>query len=227
MGALRRLVQLLRVAQQHQIRPRMGDGQHVGERHLRGLVDEEDVDATLRFGPGPEPGRAGRDLAAAGERSEHRRVGLCHSKTFVIAVCRVGRQAADFLNRPQVDPILLCRCQHAVKQIPDHFVAVGADAHARAVLHQAADHARGRVCFACARRPLDRQQAEAGLARDALRRVRGGLACPPQGLPARARGAGAREGRRAALNGPSARMPLPATCRPTRTRASFCASVRM
>ncbi len=55
---LLRLLELLRVAEQHERPAGLGDGQRVGERHLPGLVDEEDVDALEHLLARPEPGRA-------------------------------------------------------------------------------------------------------------------------------------------------------------------------
>src|SRR5205823_11041178 len=68
MAPLRRLVQLPRIAQQHQVLGGMRNGEYVGERHLRGLVDEEDVHSVLSLIAGPKPGRATRDAMAGPER---------------------------------------------------------------------------------------------------------------------------------------------------------------
>ena len=49
MGALQRLVQLLRIAEQHDDRGRLRHGDGVRERHLARLVDDERVDGRLEF----------------------------------------------------------------------------------------------------------------------------------------------------------------------------------
>ena len=60
MGALRRLGQLLGVAEQDEVSRRAGDGRHVGERHLPRLVDEQDVECAVELLAGEEP-RCARD----------------------------------------------------------------------------------------------------------------------------------------------------------------------
>ena len=73
---LLRLLELLRIAEQHEAPRRLRDGEHVRERHLAGLVDEENVDApaTLREPRAtrcrrrrePARRRAGRDIVVVG-----------------------------------------------------------------------------------------------------------------------------------------------------------------
>src|SRR4051794_34216209 len=58
MATLYRLFELPRIPQQHNTLCGLGDSQHVGERHLRGFVDEEYVDAARGVGSCPEPGRS-------------------------------------------------------------------------------------------------------------------------------------------------------------------------
>jgi hypothetical protein len=43
MAALHRLVELLRIANQHHRLRRLRHREHIGERHLRSLIDEQDV----------------------------------------------------------------------------------------------------------------------------------------------------------------------------------------
>ena len=75
MAALQRLPQLLRIAQQHEAFRGLGDRQHVGERELPGLVDEQHVHGLEKLLARPQPGRSGGDLRRARlERAEGRPV---------------------------------------------------------------------------------------------------------------------------------------------------------
>lgn len=65
-GALRRLGQLLRVAQEDDVVRRRAHGHQVGERHLPGLVDHEHVDGADHGVAGEEPRRAGHDVDRPG-----------------------------------------------------------------------------------------------------------------------------------------------------------------
>ena len=62
MASLLRLFELLRVAEQDEAPRGVRDGEHVGERHLAGLVDEQHIDGLGELGPRPEPGRAAEDV---------------------------------------------------------------------------------------------------------------------------------------------------------------------
>jgi hypothetical protein len=50
---LLRLLELLRIAEQHEVLGARGHREHVRERHLPGLVDEQHVDAVAELGPSP------------------------------------------------------------------------------------------------------------------------------------------------------------------------------
>ena len=56
-AALKRLFELLGVAQQDEAPARPGGAKHVGQRHLAGFVDNQDVDALLELRARPAPGR--------------------------------------------------------------------------------------------------------------------------------------------------------------------------
>ena len=55
-AALERLIELLRVAEQDEAASRRANGDHVGQRDLAGLVDEQDVDGVGHLRRRPEPG---------------------------------------------------------------------------------------------------------------------------------------------------------------------------
>ena len=65
MRALERLVELLRVAEQHEAPGRRRYGDDVRERHLAGLVDEQDVDRAAEVLARPDPGRPAGDVDLA------------------------------------------------------------------------------------------------------------------------------------------------------------------
>ena len=63
--ALERLVELLGIAEQSDAVTGRRGGQHVRERHLAGLVDEQHVDRADHVGTGPQPVRSGGDVRLA------------------------------------------------------------------------------------------------------------------------------------------------------------------
>jgi len=65
MAALRRLIELLRVAKQDNGLGRLRHGQNVRKGHLGRLVDEEHVDRIEGVGTSPKPSRPARHLAIA------------------------------------------------------------------------------------------------------------------------------------------------------------------
>src|SRR4051794_8774970 len=54
-GCSTRLAQLLRIAEQDQVRSCMRGREDVGERHLAGLVNQEDIDAVAEVLTSPKP----------------------------------------------------------------------------------------------------------------------------------------------------------------------------
>ena len=77
--ALRRLVQLLRIAQQDEAVGGARHGDDIGQGDLAGLVDEEHVDGIAHAGRGPQPrgtrGEVGASVVA-GVRGRRRRPSL-------------------------------------------------------------------------------------------------------------------------------------------------------
>ena len=65
--AARRLLQLLGVAEQHDVGSRLRHSQDVRQRHLARLVDEQYVDRLGEFHARPQPSGAGGDLYTIGE----------------------------------------------------------------------------------------------------------------------------------------------------------------
>ena len=125
------LVELLRVAEQHD-GPRGGRaGEHVGEAHLAGLVDDEDVQRGLgprELGPAPRPGHGADDVDRCADRSAASTSALPLS---TIAAAWVGRLAALRLLADADGPAELDGgLGHLVEHLPDDLVAVGDDADA-------------------------------------------------------------------------------------------------
>src|SRR5437763_2473321 len=117
MAPLRGLVQLPRIAQQYQILGGVGHAEYVGKRHLRGLVEEEDVHSVLSLWACPKP---------RGTRS-HIIISSQRVKEFVIALDkRELRQivlvAVHLLSAPHQLACLSGRLKYRVEQIPNDLV---------------------------------------------------------------------------------------------------------
>ncbi len=65
--ARRRLGQLTGIADEDEVAGRGRHGQHVGERELTRLVDDEHVERVAQLGPREQPGRAGDHVDAGGD----------------------------------------------------------------------------------------------------------------------------------------------------------------
>ena len=179
MSALRRLVQLLRVANENQIRAGVGYGQDIGQRHLRRFVHEQYVDSILRLGPGPQPGGSGGNLTGAAEFLKHLPVVFRqrHARwRFSVGI------AGYFAHSAQVEvPFPGCQ-HHLVQQIDADLVAVGGDSNPAALLDQFANHPSGSVRLSGTGRSLYGQDAKAGRARDAEGRIQRAIALPANGI---------------------------------------------
>ena len=146
-GALERLVQLLRVAEQHQARRGRRDGEGVGERHLPGLVDEQHVERCRRSprATRARPCRPTTSTSPAARASTQRRVvveGLGRWRRSARHRCRASGRSAPSTPRS------LGRLGDRVEQVADHLVAVGghADAPAR---RRRAPGSSARRCTSC------------------------------------------------------------------------------
>ena len=130
MAALHGLVELLRIAEQHDGPGSLGDGEDIRQRHLRGLVDEQHVDRCGGIGPRPEPGRGRGDLACGADCREQRRIVLRKAQPRLIRF-----DFADLLHAADIDAHFPGGFDHAVEQIADHLVTVGGDADGFAGAH--------------------------------------------------------------------------------------------
>ena len=154
-AALHRLIELLRIADQHHRLRRLRHRKHVGERHLRGLVHEEHVDRLERVRPRPQPGRAAADRGgAAAQRREQVLISLGEGKAVLRVFDLIGLLAAL-----QVDSQFVGRLDRRIDQVANDLMAVGRDADFLAAAHQLANHLRAGEGLARTGRSLDRENA--------------------------------------------------------------------
>ena len=152
--ALDRLPQLHLVADEDDVARGSAGGDEVGQRHLPGLVDHEEVERAFPLFPGEEPSRTRHELG----------------------VVRYGGVVEDIDNHSAADLLLLVvpvrlleasdrdarflRCRlDAVQQIDDGLVRQGRHAHPLAAPDRVHDHPAGGPGLAGAGRPLDEQVA--------------------------------------------------------------------
>ena len=141
------LVELLRVADEHEVPGRRPHRERVGERHLTRLVDEQVVDLLVLAGE--EPRRAGRQVGAEAL------VGVLDVLDRLLPVVRLRVACARLLAPVEGDPELARGLDDRVEQVVDRLVARRGDAHGLAVREQVRDQPPGRPRLARAGRPLD------------------------------------------------------------------------
>ncbi len=179
-AALLRLLELLRVAEQHQTASGGRHGQRVGQRHLPGFVDKQHVHRGRGFFAGPQPRGAAEHVHVAGSERRQR------VAVVVVGAHVLGRVAGRVVLAalvPQAD--LLARvhglCVHGVEQVANHLVTHGHHAHLLAGRHEGADHLRAHIGLAGAGRSLHGQgrPVEAGGQADGLLHERLARSTPP------------------------------------------------
>src|SRR6266513_4732253 len=177
MAPLRGLVQLPRIAQQDQVLGGMRNGEYVGERHLRGLVDEEDVHSVLSLFACPKPGGAAGDLMPRPQRLEQLLVVARKGQMRLIVLRVVG-----LLDASDVDACLLRSLGDLVEESTDDLVTRGRDADSCAGFHERTDHACADVSLAGSRRPLNWQDASLQFRRNPPRSAEHGFSGSPERL---------------------------------------------
>ena len=152
--ALHRLRELLRITQQHQALRCVRDREHVGQRQLPGLVDDQDVDGLGESRAGEQPGRAGDDVdrcrRARPRRPSAIRCTGCPARRTARARLPSARCRGRRRSRPP-------RLDDRAEQVADDLVAEPGDADPLSLGHQPKDHARAGPGLAGAGRPLHRQ----------------------------------------------------------------------
>ena len=164
MARLLRLLELLRVAEQHEALGAGRDGEHVGERHLAGFVDEQHVDAVAEALVRPEPRRAAEQAILVGREQPRDAIVVVDGvQRLGVVVFRLAFVQALKIREP-----LLCRAlADGAQHVADRLVADGRDADFLAGLHELENHVRARERLAGAGRALDRQHAVVELEREA------------------------------------------------------------
>jgi len=120
MAPLHWLVELLRIAEQNDAPRSLRNRQNIRKRHLRGFVDEQNVDRACRVGPRPEPRRCAGDRSSVADRVEERLI-ACYAadgRVFGFSICRL-------LNALQVDARLPGRDRHVLEKLANDLVTVG------------------------------------------------------------------------------------------------------
>ncbi len=149
-----RLLELLRVAEQHQVPGRRRHGEHVGQGHLPGFVDEQHVDRLDEFRSCPEPWRAAEHAPTRLAKPTPRHgvvVGFFYPNV------GVGRDGVARLVRDR--DRAGGRLAGIDEQLTNHFVACRNHTDLAAGLDERRDHPRTGERLAGARRPLDREEA--------------------------------------------------------------------
>ena len=181
-AALHRLIELLWIADQDDRFSRLRYGKHVGERHLRGFVCEENVDRLERVLPRPQPCRAAADRGgAAAQCREQVLIILSEGKAVLWVFDLIG-----LLTALEVDLHLSAVEDRRIDQVADDLVTVGRDSDYLAAAHQLANHLRaseglartGRSLGSGERRPPGGRRAARGFNRRLYRAVQRLIADP-------------------------------------------------
>ena len=152
---MKRLVQLLRVAEENEAASARRRGECIREGHLTCFVDEEHVDRGGHVRPRPEPRRSANDVD--GPSSERTlRTGVV--QRYCLREGRILVASTDLADA-HANASLLRYTGNLLQQRTDDLVAVGRDANAPPILHQVNDHLRSDRALAGTGRPLDRQVA--------------------------------------------------------------------
>ncbi len=166
MRALRDLRQLVRVAEQDDVPRRRPDREHVGERDLPALVDEQRVDVPVQVLAREEERRAGEELELLVEH--RRRSSRCSRRT--ASSYRVP-VAARLLPPAELEPRLERRLLDVLEELVDRLVAQRRDADALPGLHQRDRHPRAVPRLPRAGRPLHEEVAAVEAQRRVLERA--------------------------------------------------------
>jgi hypothetical protein len=125
--ALRGLLELARIAEQDDAPGRAGRGEHVGERDLAGLIDDEQVDGVGHLLAGPEPDGAGGEIdVALGQERLDLRVLVGALDGGILRRAPLAR----LLDPPEGELLLARGRTHLVEQVHDDLVTRRGDADA-------------------------------------------------------------------------------------------------
>src|ERR1700736_5655667 len=130
------LLELLWVAQEHDVPRALTGGQHVGERHLTGFVHEQYIEFFVRFRAGPQERSSTDDGSLAAVHQVVDVLVLFILNDAPLYLAWVGDLSRTFDS----DTGFICDFQYRLQQIDDDLVARGRDAHPRTAFHQLTDH---------------------------------------------------------------------------------------
>ena len=116
---LHRLVELLRIAEQHEILGGARDRDRVGEGDLAGFVDEQRVDRPGHLRRDPQPRRPGGEVRAAVAELAGDVAGVlgAHDSIVGVQLVRVG-----VLDRSHDHALLIGRLEDLAEQVADDLV---------------------------------------------------------------------------------------------------------
>ncbi len=180
MRALEGLVELLRIAEQDDRARGARHGEHVGERHLTRLVDEEDVEQPIALGRRPQPdGSSSHVVLVVGDSVP--RLGIVFRDRHTVVVDGLV-VLGDLLDASDRHAGFGSGILDVPQEVADHLVAVGADAHLPAARNQSHDHPGTGVGLSRARRALDGEGSVVHRLDDATRGIESGLTGLLQGI---------------------------------------------
>src|ERR1700730_13069949 len=150
MAALRGLVQLPGIAQQYQVLGGVRDGEYVGERHLRGLVDEEDVHSVLSLWACPKPRGTRGHIISSSQRVKEFVIPIDEGQVRLVFLITVR-----LLYAPHLLASLRCRLEHRIQQIANDLMTGRRNTDFRPGIHECADHACADMSLPRSRRALN------------------------------------------------------------------------
>jgi hypothetical protein len=144
MRSLLRLFELLGVTQKHDVMGSLGDGQHVGQRHLARLIHKQNIDRTAK------------NFDLAGLKGLERFLIVANLKDGApVPLCLVNFVAKSYV----VPAELRRRLCYGIEEATDHAMSSRDYSCALTLRHQSADHLRARERLSSSRRSLDRKNS--------------------------------------------------------------------
>src|SRR3984893_15586538 len=117
MAPLRGLVQLPRIAEQHESFGSGRNREYVGERDVGGLVDEEDVHSVLSLWACPKPRGTRRHVTSSSQRVKQFVIAIDEGQVRLVFLITVR-----FLYAPHRLASLRCRLEHRIQQIANDLM---------------------------------------------------------------------------------------------------------
>jgi hypothetical protein len=182
MSSLRGLIELLRVAEQHDGPCGLRYRQHIRERHLGRLIDEEHVNRVDCIRTSPKPSGPACDPAIVIKSCKACRIVSRESKARPINAFLLHH-----LDASEVERQFLRSSANLVQEVADHLVAVGGYAYSETGVHHLSDHTSAGIGLPATRRSLDRHYPTIQRERQPKRGCQGGFTLDPDWLVVDAR----------------------------------------